>query len=78
MGALIESFDEKLDLVLENIKDINSTLDEHSAILDDHSRKFDRIDIRLETIEAKLDQKADTSDFQKLEKRVTHLETKTA
>ena len=55
IGTLIENFDDKITFIAEQVVAIKEIQDQHGQILNHHSQKFDKIDMRLERIELKLD-----------------------
>ena len=47
IGTLIEHFDEKVDLVLEQFGTVNKKLDKHEKFLNEHTEKLDKYEIIL-------------------------------
>ena len=54
VGALIEHFESKVDLILDGVKSINQKLDKHTLELESHENMITRTEIRLNVVESKL------------------------
>lgn len=83
IGTLIESFDDKITFITEQVVAIKETQDLHSQKFERIDERLDRVEIKLdgvetklEKIDKKLDKKSDKEEVAKLSQRVIALEIK--
>lgn len=81
IGVLIEHFDNKLDLVVEQYADVKKILSEHTKTLDSHTEMIGSMKVDVEIIKSDIEfikrdlkKKVDIDEFSALERRVAALE----